>query len=59
MLISILSLTYMLVIIIIQMAWIDGITKSNGKCRYKDCNHCPYNGSCPMQEGRNKHERKQ
>ena len=49
MLISILSLTYMLVIIIIQMAWIDGIIKSNGKCRYKDCNHCPYGGDCPMQ----------
>ncbi len=46
---AILSLTYMLVIIIIQMAWIDAIIKSNGKCRYKDCNHCPYGGDCPMQ----------
>ena len=51
MLISILSLTYMLVVIIIQMAWIDGIIKSN-KCRFKDCNHCPYGGDCPMQKGR-------
>ena len=53
---AILSLTYMLVIIIIQMAWIDGIIKSNGKCRYKDCNHCPYGGDWPMQEGRNKRD---
>ena len=49
MLVSILSLTYMLVIIIIQMAWIDGIIKHDSKCRFKDCNRCPYGGSCPMQ----------
>ena len=46
---AILSLTYMLVIIVIQMAWIDGIIKHDGKCHYRDCVHCPYGGDCTMQ----------
>ena len=50
MLIAILSLTYMMIIILIHAIWISSIIKHNGKCQYKDCGHCPYDGCCPMQE---------
>lgn len=51
MLLPILCLTYMMVIIMIHVFWISSIIKSNGKCRYKYCCHCPYDGNCPMQKG--------
>lgn len=50
MLIAILSLTYMMVIIMIHAIWISSIIKNDGKCHYKNCGHCPYDGWCPMQE---------
>ena len=51
MLIPILSLTYMMIIILIHAIWIGSIIKHGGKCLYKDCGHCPYDGTCPMQKG--------
>lgn len=57
MLISVLSLTYMMVIIIIHATWISAVIKRNEKCRYSDCKHCPYDGKCPMQSQRYKFDK--
>lgn len=43
-------LTYMMFIILIHAIWITSIIKHDGKCHYHDCNRCPYDGWCPMQE---------
>lgn len=50
MLVTVLCLTYMMIIILIHAIWISSIIKHDGKCRYQDCGHCPYDGWCPMQE---------
>lgn len=50
MLVTVLCLTYMMVIILIHAIWITSIIKHDGKCHYHDCNRCPYDGWCPMQE---------
>ena len=52
MMIAILSLTYMMIIILIHAIWIGSIIKHDGKCHYYNCNHCPYEGMCPMQENK-------
>ncbi len=57
MLIAILSLTYMMIIILIHAIWISSIIKHDGKCHYHDCNRCPYDGLCPMQEDRENEKR--
>ena len=49
MLITILCLTYMMVILMVHVIWIASIIKHDGKCHYGDCRHCPYDGGCPMQ----------
>ena len=47
MLVTVLCLTYMMVIILIHAIWITSIIKHDGKCHYHDCNRCPYDGWCP------------
>ena len=54
MLVTVLCLTYMMIIILIHAIWITSIIKHDGKCHYNDCGHCPYDGWCPMQEDRAK-----
>ena len=54
MMIAILSLTYMMIIILIHAIWISSIIKHDGKCHYHNCNRCPYDGGCPMQEDKEK-----
>lgn len=50
MLVTVLCLTYMMVIILIHAIWISSIIKHDGKCHYHDCTRCLYDGWCPMQE---------
>lgn len=57
MLVTVLCLTYMMVIILIHAIWITSIIKHDGKCHYHDCNRCPYDGWCPMQEEKEKKAR--
>ena len=57
MMIAILSLTYMMIIILIHAIWISSIIKHDGKCHYHNCKRCPYVGSCPMQEDKEKRAR--
>lgn len=52
MILEILCLTYMMVIVLIQAAWIRGIIRHDGKCHYHSCGRCPYDGWCPMQKKR-------
>ena len=60
MLVTVLCLTYMMIIILIHAIWITSIIKHDGKCHYTDCKHCFYDGACPIQEERRKHhDRKQ
>ena len=54
MLVTVLCLTYMMIIILIHAIWITSIIKHDGKCHYNDCGHCPYDGWCQMQEDRAK-----
>ena len=55
MLIAVLSLTYMMIIVMIHTIWISSVVKQDGKCHCKNCEHCLYEGWCPMQDERKKH----
>ncbi len=57
MLVTVLCLTYMMVIILIHAIWITSIIKHDGKCHYHNCKRCPYDGGCPMQEDKEKRVR--
>ena len=41
MLVTVLCLTYMMIIILIHAIWITSIIKHDGKWHYNDCGHCP------------------
>lgn len=30
--------------------WVSGLAESDGKCHYEDCEGCPYEGDCPMED---------
>ena len=51
MLVTVLCLTYMMIIILIHAIWISSIIKHDGKCHFGNCSRCPYDSYCPMQEG--------
>lgn len=58
MLLTVLCLTYMMIIILIHAIWISSVIKHDGKRRFGNCSRCPYDGYCPMQEDRAKVQKK-
>lgn len=34
------------------IAWITSLVNYDGKCHYEECEQCPYEGDCPMEERR-------
>lgn len=56
MLVTVLCLTYMMIIILIHAIWITSIIKHDGKWHFGNCSRCLYDGYCPMQEDRAKED---
>ena len=48
----IMRLLLMAVGIAMVTMWIHALGESDGECHYGDCDHCPYDGSCPRERRR-------
>ena len=47
------TLVNLLVIVLavaLLIAWVNALVHTDGRCHYKTCDHCPYEGQCPEQE---------
>ena len=57
MLISILNWVLLAFLAVSNAAWIRLMLTRTGRCSYKYCIGCPYDGGCPMQEDKGKRAR--